>query len=183
MDSLNQAVYLALSAASELRSDSGQAPLLIRQAFVDPAAPPPPEAQDVLYFHLVPGNRIPQTEESFSPDGHPAYFRFSQGILNLVFYGPLAEENAWLIYHVLFLDGYRNPRGILRRNGIYPVPHPPGPVKTWEIWKEQHRLRMDLVIPLHIARNEILSSASAGSVETPPDLRLTVSGDPAGHDG
>ena len=173
---INQAVYLALCSALGLRSDHWETPFRIRQAYVSPASPPPPEDQDVLYFHVVPGNRPPLTESSVISDGRPSFFRYAPYVLNLVFYGPHAEETAWTVYHHLFLDGCENPRRILRLNDIYPVPNPPGPVQTWENWKERHRLRMDLVIPLRVARTRILPAASAGSVESPPEMNLHPGG-------
>ena len=170
MESLEQAVFRALSVSVASEAGMDEAPVLIRRAFVNPSPPPPPENQDVLYYHLIPEAGSSLTEETILPDSRLSFFRFSPYRLNLVFYGPRAEALAWRVFHRLFRDGFGQPRRILREAGIYPIPDRSGPLSIWEEWEKHHRPRADLVFRLRIACNEISSPAAV--IDSPPDPLL-----------
>ena len=146
--------------------------VLLRQAYVNPSPLPPPEGEDAVYFHLVPEAEAPLTEESLSGAGLPVFRRFAPCRLNLVFYGPRAEALAWQAYHRLYLDGEGQPRRILRRQGIFPVPHPESPLLLWEDWGKAHRLRADLVIRLRILTREEDSLHPMPLADTPPEVLI-----------
>lgn len=173
MQTADQTVYLALASALGLDSARPETSLRIRRAYANPAPPPPPEDQDIVYYHLLPGPEPSLTESRLLPDGSRSVFRFSPFLLNLVFYGPGAEENAWRVRRRLYAeDRPEDPRRILRRRGIFPVPHPPGPCLVWENWKERHRPRADLVIRLRLRIQETDSAPSGCGVEQPPEILI-----------
>ena len=174
MNHLYPAVFRALAAALELNPGLPETSFRIRQAYVNPSPPSPPEDRNILYFHLSPDADPPLTEEDVSPDGRRTFFRFAACRLVLVFYGPDPVAEAWKVYHRLFLDGWLRPRQILRSEGIYPVPNPPGPVAVREELDLRHRPRADLVISLRIAaRTAGPDAPAADCVDLPPEVRIT----------
>ena len=175
MDSLHHAVYQALVSALRLCEMPGRSPALIRRAYTNPAPPPPPESRNALYYHLQPEAGTPWMEEAMDSSGVLQLFRFSRWRLNLVFYGPDAEALASHVHHLIFLDGYGNPRAILRAAGIYPIPRSWGPSLVWEEREKQHRMRTDLSIPLSVAVNWSSAPDCSGKVSHPPEIRMTLS--------
>ena len=174
---LHAAVFAALNLALNADRPAGEKPVPIRRAFANPAPPPPPADQDVLYFHLIPEGPLPPEETVSGPEAL-SLFRFAGWRLLLTFYGPRAEELAWKVRSRFFLDGCGNPRPLLRRRGVYPVPHPPAPVLIWEEWEKQHRPRADLILDLRAAVHTELSPDTSGSVTAAPEIRLHQPGTP-----
>lgn len=167
MRDLNRAVFSALAAALDPDGASPEAAGIIRQAFVNPAPPPPGKDADAVYYSLQPDPSAPVLTESGSGAGASGFFRFAPYRLDLVFYGPRAEALAWKVYHRIFADGYGQPLRILRAAGVRPVPRPAAPELIREEWEKQHRLRADLTVHLRAAAFE--PAAEAPSVSVPPD--------------
>ena len=171
MDRINEALYPALEAALREGAWPPRPAVLIRRAYVNPPPPPPPPDRDIVYYHAVPENVPPLTEES-PEEGGRAVFRYARWQLNTVFYGPHALSRAWDLYHCLYLDGYEQPRRILRQRGIYPAPRPQSPRMVWEEWGEAHRPRADFSACLQIAENLLLPSPGAQSIVTAPEILI-----------
>ena len=172
MESMNSAVYLALTAALNPDPESPEVSILVRRAYVNPAPPPPPPEQDVVYYHLIPDGSAAPLSEWRQSGGRLSFYRYAPYLLNLTFYGPAAEANARRVSHLMTADGFQLPRYYLRRAGIYPVPGISGPVVIWEELEKQHRLRADLSVPLRAAVNETVETPSVGPVDAPPEILL-----------
>ena len=95
---LRQIIFLALASALGMDSGDWKASFHIRQAFTNPSPPPPPADQDVLYYHLIPEAEAPLSVDSVSDLGQTCSWRLAPYRLNLVFYGPDAESQAWLVW-------------------------------------------------------------------------------------
>lgn len=175
---LHHVAFNALCAALDLDPAHWKSSFRIRQAIVDPAPPPPPEGEDVLYFHLTPDTAPPLTETAYGEDS-VELFRYAPYLLRLTFYGPLAEPTAWEVRDRLFLDGHMCPRRIFRVNYIYPVPNPDPPVLLWEEWQGHHRLRADLTIRLRVSVHTAVGRESAGRIDSPPEILPEASSAPA----
>ncbi len=170
MQTYDLAVFRALAAALGLSPDSAEAARMIRRAYTNPAAPPPAEGKDAVYFDLRPEGRPPDWTETVTRDGHTRFFRLSPWRLHLVFYGPRAEALAWQVYHRLFEDGWQRPRRILRRAGIYPLPRPAGPVPVREELEKYHRPRMDLSLEMRVAAEITGPDGEVAAVAVPPEV-------------
>ena len=143
---------------------------MLRRAYTNPS-PPPPEDRDVVYYFLMPGRQAPQTEQGWGQGGRPEWFRFSEWLLQMVFYGPGAGDLAWRVHRRMMLDGRGNPRQLMRAGGLYPLPGSPGPALVWEEWQKQHRPRADLTLYLWAAQHPA-EEAGAGSVRQPPEVNI-----------
>ena len=163
------AVFRALAAALGLSPDSAEAARMIRRAYTNPAPPPPAEGEDAVYFDLRPEGRAPDWTETGTRDGCNRFFRLTPYRLQLVFYGPRAEDLAWRGFHRLFEDGWQRPRRILRGAGIYPLPRPSGPVPVREELEKYHRPRMDLSLEMRVAA-EITVPGREAAVAVPPEV-------------
>ena len=170
---INSAIYKALCACFGLLPSSAEASALIRQAYQDPEITPhPPRTADVIYF-LQPDPSAPEPLPSYAAENPstashtPTVFSFSAWTLQVICYGPHAEENARRIRALIFIDGAGMPRSILRKAGIRPVPSPPEPLLLHEPEGSLWRQRADLTIALR-AEEKQTHPVRRGAVTVPP---------------
>ena len=176
---MNEAVFAALCGCLEIAPGSDQANTLIHKAYLEPDnSPQPPRNRDVIYYWI---ERDPETNDdrqSIVPDqnGDWSYELTSLKIrsylaykLIIVCYGPRAEDHAHRIRALLFLDGARKPREILRSAGIYPIPWPAEPELSREPAGSLWRKRADLVVRLRV-KDEIVTSQP--TVTAGPEARI-----------
>ena len=174
---MNEAVFAALCACLGLAPGTDAANRLIHKAYIEPEnAPQPPRERDVIYYWI---ERDTATDDDFQTmtSGRGwgsdltemeirSYLAYK---LVVVCYGPHAEEFAHRIRALIFLDGVRKPRGILRAAGIYPIPRPAQPEILREPVGGLWRKRADLVVSLRV-RDEV--AAEQGAVGTVPEIRI-----------
>ena len=175
---MNATVYKALCACFGQSSSSSEASILIRPAYHYPEnTPRPPRTADVIYYFLQPDTSAPEpppsyTAENLSAASHtPTVFSFSAWKLQVICYGPHAEQNARRIRALLFIDGSGMPRSILRRAGIRPVPYPPEPLLLHEPEGSLWRQRADLTIALR-AEEKQTHPVRRGAITVPPAVRI-----------
>ncbi len=164
---LNAAVFEAICACLGLGAETLEANRLIHQGYVEAEnAPQPPRERDVIYYWIekdeASGNdaqmMVPSVyswkrqkwNETWGDQVPTEVLSFLAYRLIIVCYGPKSEEYAHRIRALMYLDGVRKPRGILRREGIYPVPRPAQAVVTREPAGSLWRRRADLVISLRV---------------------------------
>lgn len=159
---MNTAVFSALCSCFSLDPASSDAAILIQKAYQPDENPIiPPADRDVVYYYLE--------SDSDSDDIHmtqiPAIYGkheivptagkgFVDSVLGyrlvLICYGPHAESNARKVRHAIYVDGYGNPKSILRKAGIHLVPDSPQPSISREpegsLWRE----RADVSILLRV---------------------------------
>ena len=171
-DARKAAVYQALCACLGLPPESDAAALLLHPCRAEPEPmPQAPRTQDAVYYALLPDDRaepLPTMLVSHGREGSEkpvSLWGVLAFRLQLICYGPNAEENAERIRRMLYLDGAGNPRAILRQAGIWPVPDPPQAQVLAETENSLYRFRADLAVPLR-ARQE-LKARLPGAVSAP----------------
>ena len=169
-----ETIYKALCACFGLPSSSSEASVLIREAYQDPEnAPRLPRTADVIYYSLQPDPSAPEAPPTYAAENPssashtPAVWSFSAWTLQIISYGPHAEENARRIRALIFIDGAGMPRSILRKAGIRPVPYPPEPLLLHEPEGSLWRQRADLTIALRAEEKET-HPARRGAITVPP---------------
>ena len=180
---LNEAVFEAICACLGLGAESVEANRLIHQGYVEAEnAPQPPRERNVVYYWverdetseddaqmIVPSVyqwKKEKWNETWGEQVPTEVLSFLAYRLVIVCYGPKSEEYAHRIRALMYLDGVRKPRGILRMAGIYPVPWPGQAVVTREPAGSLWRRRADLVISLRVKdRIETVQEAVTGVPE------------------
>ena len=164
---LNEAVFEAICACLGLGPESVEANRLIHQGYVEAEnAPQPPRERDVIYYWverdetsgddaqmIVPSVynwKRQKWNETWGDQVPTEVLSFLAYRLVIVSYGPNSEEYAHRIRALMYLDGVRKPRGILRMSGIYPVPRPAQAMASMEPAGSLWRRRADLVISLRV---------------------------------
>ena len=192
---LHTAIYQALCACLGLSPTSEEATGLIMEAYTEPEnAPQPPRTRNVIYYSLLrddPGNdgyqvsvenalgSVPGTDHSvglvniFSSQ-NASISSFLAYQLVIVCYGPHADSYAHQIRSFLYLDGSGFPRAILRKSGIYPIPHPSQPLILHEPEGSLWRKRADLMISLRVCDTSTYSK-QRGTIASPPAVILRCS--------
>ena len=171
---MNDMIYKALCACFGLSPSSTEASALIREAYQEPEnAPRPPRTADVVYYSLQPDASAQEAPSAYAAENPsaashtPVVLSFSAWTLQVICYGPHAEQNARRIRALLFIDGSGMPRSILRKAGIRPVPSPPEPLLLHEPEGSLWRQRADLTIALR-AEEKQTHPARRGAVTVPP---------------
>ena len=164
---LNAAVFEAICACLGLGAETLEVNRLIHQGYVEAEnAPQPPRERDVIYYWIEKDEAsgedvqivVPSVyswkrqkwNETWGDQVPTEVLSFLAYRLVIVCYGPKSEEYAHRIRALMYLDGVRKPRGILRMAGIYPVPWPGQAVVTREPAGSLWRKRADLVISLRV---------------------------------
>lgn len=174
---INEAVFATLCACVGVAPGTDAADRLIHKAYAEPEnAPQPPRERDVIYYWI---ERDTATDDDFQAMSvgrgwgsdlvNTEIRSYLAYRLVVVCYGPHAEEFAHRIRALIFLDGVRKPRGILRAAGIYPIPRPAQPEILREPAGGLWRKRADLVVSLRV-RDSL--AAEQGAVGTVPEIRL-----------
>ncbi len=171
-DAMRKTIYEALCACLGLGPGTAAASALVCPACAEPGpAPQAPRNRNVIYYSLLRddrGEERPQTIVYKGRDGteKPAEIRsFLAYRLLVVCYGPDAEKHAHRIRATLYADGAGEPRSILRKAGIYPVPRPEQPLLLTETEDSRLRPRADLEISLRVA--DVLETRVPGIVSVP----------------
>ena len=173
-EAVNMALYEALCACLGLNPSSVEAASRIAPAYAEPENPVrPPRNRNILYYAL---------EKEETPDGwaltYPGavkpssvsdstVFCVSCYLLTVICYGPDAESTALKIRANLFLD---EPRRILRRADVFPVPGAAQPAVLHEEEGSLWRLRADVTIPVRITT--LLPVAASPALQHPPKIVL-----------
>ena len=175
---MKETTYKALCACFGLLPSSTEASVLIREAYQEPEnAPRPPRSADVIYYSLQPDTGALEAPPAYAADNPssashiPAVLSFSAWKLQIICYGPHAEENARHIRALIFIDGAGMPRSILRRAGIRPMPYPPEPLLLHEPEGSLWRQRADLTIAFR-AEEKQTHPVRRGAVTVPPAVRI-----------
>ena len=176
-DEMRQAVYEALCAVFRLGPGSLEADALIQPGYAEPEnAPRPPRERNVIYYWLEKDEEAESRDQEIvlengetEYEGRAEIRNFLAYRLVIVCYGPKSEENARRIRALLFMDGYRKPRRILRVNGIYLVPNPGQPEILREPAGSLWRRRADLVVRLRV-KDEVRSGIDL--VKVGPEIRI-----------
>ena len=176
-DEMRQAVYEALCAVFRLGPGSLEADALIQPGYAEPEnAPRPPRERNVIYFWLEKDEEAESRDQEIvlengetEDEGRAEIRNFLAYRLVIVCYGPKSEENARRIRALLFMDGYRKPRRILRVNGIYLVPNPGQPEILREPAGSLWRRRADLVVRLRV-KDEV--SMGQTLIAGTPEIRI-----------
>ena len=171
---MNTIIYNAICACFGLPPGSQDASILSREAYREPEnAPRPPRTADVVYYSVAPDVSAPEPPPSYAAE-NPAQSMHTPAVslnagytLQVVCYGPHAEENARKIRALLFIDGSGMPRSILRKAGIRPVPCPAEPLVLHEPEGSLWRLRADLTVSLR-AEDKETHPVRRGAVTVPP---------------
>ena len=171
---MNETIYQALCACFGLSPSSSDASVLIREAYQEPEnAPRPPRTTDVVYYSVAPDVSAPEPPPAYSAENPsqsmhtPSVSSSAAYALQVVCYGPHAEENARKIRALLFIDGSGMPRSILRKGGIRPVPCPAEPMVLHEPEGSLWRLRADLTVSLR-AEDKETHPVRRSAVTVPP---------------
>ena len=167
------AIFDALCACLNLNKTSAEALALIHEAYAEPEnVPRPPRNRNVIYWTVLqdlssdPVSTEYNAEAGNSGSHAPTVYTTLKYQLIIVCYGPAAEEHAWRIRQMLYLDGPGFPRRILRAAGIWPVPDPPQPSILHEEEGSLWRRRADLTVQLRV-RDEQRGQAR-GNIQSPP---------------
>ena len=171
---MNETIYSALCACFGLAPSSGDASVLIREAYQGPEnAPRPPRNTDVIYYSVAPDPVAMEAPPAYIPEdasqaSHAAAVSsFSAWTLTVVCYGPHALSIARKIRAFLFVDGAGFPREILRKAGIRPVPDPPEPMLLHEPEGSLWRKRADLTVSLRAEETQT-HAVRRDAVTVPP---------------
>ena len=174
---MRKTIYETLCACLGLGPGTAAAGTLICPACAEPGpAPQAPRNRNVIYYSLLRddrGEERPQTIVYKGRDGteKPAEIRsFLAYRLLVVCYGPDAEKHAHRIRATLYADGAGEPRSILRKAGIYPVPRPEQPLLLTETEDLSVEIR---VVDLKTAR-AVEDPLAAARVEDPEQADLSV---------
>ena len=174
---LHIAVFDALCACLDLDCRSREAVSLIHEAYAGPEnAPRPARNKNAIYWTILRDPAADPVSAAYIPESagagrntHVVYTTLKYQLV-IVCYGPACEEYANRIRTMLYADGFRLPRRILRSAGIYPVPDPPQPALLHEEEGSLWRKRADLTISLRV-RDEI-SRQAGNSITVAPVVIL-----------
>ena len=174
---LHMAVFDALCACLDLDCHSREAASLIREAYAEPEnAPRPARNRNAVYWTILRDPAADPVCDAYIPESagagrntHVVYTTLKYQLV-IVCYGPACEEYANRIRTMLYTDGFRRPRRILRSAGIYPVPDPPRPALLHEEEGSLWRKRADLAVSLRVRDEQ--RSGPVGSVRTVPAVIL-----------
>ncbi len=162
-EKMRKVIYETLCACLGLSPGTAAAAALVYPAYAEPGpAPQPPRERNVICFSLLRDEGAgdwPQTAVSAQIRSFLAYR------LLIVCYGPDAEKHAHRIRAMLYTDGAGQPRSILRKAGIYPIPRPEQPLLLAEPEDSRFRLRADLEISLRVT--DVLETRVAGIASVP----------------
>lgn len=166
------AIREAICACFGLQSNSDQALAFVRKAYEEPEVNPrPARSVDVIYWHVATDYGADPAsfnmEASSAGMNKPSSHRFLSYLLTVVCYGPACEANAHAIRSAMYFDGFRQPRFILRKQSIYPVPNPPPITLLYEPEGSLWRRRADVVIPLRIL-DAFVSASARNSIQEMP---------------
>jgi hypothetical protein len=131
----------------------------------------------VIYYFLQPDPSAQEAPPAYAAENPsaashtPAVLSFSAWKLQVICYGPHAEENARRIRALIFIDGAGMPRSILRKAGIRPVPSPPEPLLLHEPEGSLWQKRADLTLSLRVEEKET-HPARRGAIMVPPAVRI-----------
>ena len=171
------AIFSALCACLDLDPDSREAIALVHEAYAEPEnVPRPPRTRNVIYWTILrdpagdPVSAVSLTEAGGAGRNTPVVYTTLKYQLVIACYGPACEEYANRIRAMLYGDGYRRPRRILRSAGIFPVPDPPQPALLHEEEGSLWRKRADLVISLRVRDEQHVSSGD--SITAVPSIIL-----------
>lgn len=166
------AIREAICACFGLQSGSDQALAFVRKAYEEPEVNPrTARSVDVVYWHVAtdfgadPASY--NTENISTGINKPSSVRFLPFLLTVVCYGPACEANAHAIRSAMYFDGYGQPRFVLRKKSIYPVPNPPPITLLYEPEGSLWRRRADVVIPLRIL-DTFTSVSARNSIQVTP---------------
>ena len=169
------AIFDALCACLNLSAEDGIK--LIHEAYAEPEnAPRPARNKNVIYWTVLQDPAFDPVSTSWNAEAGSAGTHIPMVCTTLkyqlviVCYGPACEAYASRIRHMLFLDGRRFPRQILRAAGIFPVPDPPQPQLLHEEEGSLWRKRADLSIQLRVRDEQ--RGAARGSITTAPAVVL-----------
>ena len=174
---VHASIFDALCACLNLDCHSREAAALIHEAYAEPEnVPRPPHNRNAIYWTLLrdPAADPVSTAYLTEPAGagrntHVVYTTLKYQLI-IVCYGPACEEYANRIRTMLYADGFRLPRRILRSAGIYPVPDPPQPALLHEEEGSLWRKRADLTISLRV--REEISGQAGDSITVAPVVIL-----------
>ncbi len=173
--SFRAAIFDALCACMNLPAEEGIK--LIHEAYAEPeSAPRPPRNRNVIYWTILQDPTADPAAAAYCIEAGGAgrnttvVYTTLKYQLIIVCYGPACEEYANRIRTMLYADGFRLPRRILRSAGIYPVPDPPQPALLHEEEGSLWRKRADLTISLRV-RDEI-SGQAGDSITVAPVVIL-----------
>ena len=170
---IRDAVRIALCACFGLQPDSDEALAFIRRSYEEPEViPQPARTTDVIYWDVSTdygsdpvsyGSAVSQAAGS----GFPSVERFLPCQLVVVCYGPSCAAHAEQIRSLIYVDGANQPRSILRKAGIYPVPDPAPVELLYEPEGSLWRRRADVRIPFRTVCS-VTSPAAVRTIQTAP---------------
>lgn len=169
--SFHTAIFDALCSCLNLSAAEGIK--LVHEAYAEPEnVPRPPRNRNVIYWTVL-QDPSPDSaaaawmNETGGGDRHtPVVCSTLKYQLIIVCYGPRAEEYAWRIRQMLYLDGPGCPRQILRASGIWLVPDPPQPSILHEEEGSLWRRRADLTVQLRVRDEQ--RGQTRGSITAAP---------------
>ncbi len=171
----SEAVRQALCACFGLQPDSDQALSFIRRSYEEPEVNPvPARSTDVVYWDVSPDYGSDPayygTAAAQSPGSRlPSVERFLPWQLVVVCYGPGASVNAGIIRSLIFVDGANQPRSILRKAGVYPVPDPAPVELLYEPEGSLWRRRADVRIQFR-ALSSVSSPVPVNAITSAPAI-------------
>ena len=175
--------FRVLSVCLGLDPGSPEAAELIVPAYQDPEnAPRLPRDRDLVCYALLEdpgGENLWQTCRL--ENDRPVTEAFPGFRLLVVCYGPHCVEHAHTIRCFLFLDGPEEPRALLRRQGVYPIPSPPLPTVLHEEAGSLWRKRADLTVFFRF-RLRLPSFSPLSPLSEAPAVILHPSGSPRGRE-
>ncbi len=164
-EELHRAIFDALSVSLGLDPASKEASRGILRSWGRELPPRGGREEPLLFYDLAPDPNAPlYTETENDPEGH-GIFRFIPFSLNLVFYGFLCLTRALRVRENLFTEGEGNPRSILRKVGLYPVPTRRALSTFYDEAAGAFRKRADLVISCYLLDNS--DTLEAGTLPVP----------------
>ncbi len=173
-EAVHTALYEALCVCLGLDPSSVEAASRIAPAYAEPENPVrPPRNRNILYYALekeeTPDGWAVAYPGAVKPSASPSssVFCVSCYLLTVICYGPDAESTALKIRANLFLD---EPRRILRRADVFPVPGAAQPAVLHEEEGSLWRQRADVTIPLRITT--LLPVAASPTLQHPPKIVL-----------
>ncbi len=173
---IRTAVRNALCACFGLQPDSDQALSFIRRSYEEPEVNPvPARSTDAVYWDVSPDYGADpasyNTIATVTGSNKASVQRFLPYQLTVVCYGPCCEANARIIRSAIYFDGNNQPRSILRKVSVYPVPDPPPVSRLFEPEGSLWRCRADVVIPLRVL-DTFTAPTARNSIQTAPAIIL-----------
>ena len=164
---------MALCACFGLQPDSDRALAFIRRSYEEPEVTPrPARTADVVYWDVSTdygsdpacyGPAAAQAPGSCTP----MVDRFLPCQMVIVCYGPACVAHAEQIRSLIYVDGANQPRSILRKAGIYPVPDPAPVELLYEPEGSLWRRRADVRIPFRVV-SSVTSPISVHAIQIAP---------------